>query len=584
MSKIKTIIFILILGNFVPVFGAKKPTKKELPEQQTLSSDENARFDYYFFESVKQKNLGNFDAELEALRMCESIDSINGAVQSELGQLYAQMRKSDDALNAFRKSVNANPSNWWYRVQYISALSSVNQFDKAVNQTLELKKQFPEKEDVYSMLASLYKQTGEYDKSIKALDELESIIGIDEYLSFQKFQLYAALNKDKKAMAEIDRLITKYPTDTRYQVLKGDVLMELKQTDEAYRIYQNVLETDPSNPYAYVSLSNYYKQKNDQEKAMDAIVSALKNPQLPSDTKMDILGQYVQKLLYNEEKLAETESMFKILVDMYPLDERAHLYYALFLQHQKRNDEAISEFESVININPKNEDAWINSLTILSAKEDTVGILKLTEKALKELPAVPPFYFYRSIALYQQGKFDEAIKINEEALKNIEANNPVVLSNFYAQMADIYYKMKEKQKAFDNYEKALEIYPSNIYVMNNYAYYLSEEKGDLRKAERMSAKTVEQEPSNSTYLDTYAWILYQQGNYTLAKYYQQKAVDNLDAKDTEETGVLYEHFGDILFAMGDKNKALEMWQKAYDSGKKEKELKKKIDEVKSSLQ
>jgi len=42
--------------------------------------------------------------------------------------------------------------------------------------------------------------------------------------------------------------------------------------------------------------------------------------------------------------------------------------------------------------------------------------------------------------------------------------------------------------------------------MNNYAYYLSEEKTDLKKAEKMSAKAVEKEPNNSTYLDTYAWI------------------------------------------------------------------------------
>ncbi len=583
MSKTKLIIFILILGGFFSALSAKKPIKTDLPKQQILSSDEKTRFDYYFYESVKQKNLGNHDSQMEALRVCESIDSLNGAVQSELGLLYSSLGKIVPALNAFQKSVNANPSNWWYQVQYITMLSAVEKHNDAINQTLKLKKLFPGKEEVFNMLATLYKQTGEFDKAIKALDELELFIGIDEYLSFQKFQLYSALNKNDKAIAEIDRLVAKYPSDTRYQVLKGDLLMEKKQTEKAYQIYQNVLTTDPSSPYVYIALSNYYKQQNDLDKAMDAIVSALKNPQLESETKMEILGQYVQKLLYNDEKLAETENLFKILVEMYPLDEKAHMYYALFLQHQKRKDEAISELESVININSKNEQAWLNSLSILSEKQDTVGILNLTEKALKELPAVPQLYFFRSIALYQQGKYDDAIKINEEALKNIEAENPVVLSNFYAQMADIYYKMKEKQKAFDNYEKALSIYPSNIYVMNNYAYYLSEEKMELRKAERMSSKTVEKEPTNSTYLDTYAWILYQQKSYTLAKYYIQKAIDNLDKENEEEHEVLYEHFGDILLALGDKTRALEMWEKAYDLGKKNKELKQKIEELKSSL-
>lgn len=583
MSKIKIFIFFLILGSFLPVLGEKIPEKKELSKQQVLSLDEKNRFDYYFFEAAKQKNLGNYDAELEALRMCETIDSVNGAVQSELGILYTSLEKPALALNAFQKAVKANPNNWWYQLQYITILSSQDKNAEAINQTLKLKKLFPDKEDVFNLLSTLYKQTGEFDKAIKALDEWELFTGINEYISFQKFQLYSALNKNDKATAEIDRLVAKYPTETRYQVLKGDLLMEKKQFQEAYLIYQHVLKTDPNSPYIYIALSNYYKQQNNQEKAIDAIVSALKNPQLDSDIKMDILGQYIQKLLYNDEKLAETENLFKILIDSYPLDEKAHMYYALFLQHQKRNDEAFSELESVININSKNEEAWINSLNILSQKQDTVGIITLTDKALKEIPSNPQLYFFRSIALYQQGKFDEAITVNEKALKNIEVGNPVVLSNFYAQMADIYYKMNEKQKAFDNYDKAISIYPSNIYAMNNYAYYLSEEKTELRKAERMSAKTVEQEPSNSTYLDTYAWILYQQGSYSLAKYYIQKAIDNMDKENEEEHYVLYEHFGDILLALGDKQKAIEMLQKAYDTGKKEKELKQKIDKIKSSL-
>ena len=115
--------------------------------------------------------------------------------------------------------------------------------------------------------------------------------------------------------------------------------------------------------------------------------------------------------------------------------------------------------------------------------------------------------------------------------------------------------------------------------MNNYAYYLSLEKAELKKAERMSAKTVELEPKNSTYLDTYAWILYQQGNYSLAKFYIEKAIDNL-AKQ-EDHGVIMEHYGDILW-MNSKDaendgKALEMWQKSYDAGNKTEEIKQKIE-------
>ena len=431
------------------------------------------------------------------------------------------------------------------------------------------------------MLTSLYKQTGEFDKAIGALNQLEVFTGINEYLSIEKFQLFALLNKEKKAIEEIHKLTQKYPKESRYQVLLGDIYLDQNQLKKAYAIYQKILRDDPGNPFVYVSLSNYYKLNKQEDKALEAIVSALKNPELPSDTKMDILGQYVDQLIAADQKIAETESLFKILIDMYPLDEMAHAYYALFLQNQKRTDEAMEELESVININPKNEAAWKNSLQILTQKEDTLGVLTLTERAIRMLPEVPEFYFYRSIALYQQEKYREALDINFQAIENLASAPPAVLSTFYGQIADIYFKLEDKQSAFSNYEKALEANPANVYIMNNYAYYLSEEGLDLRKAERMSAKSVELEPNNSTYLDTYAWIFYKQGNYNLARIYIDKAVSNM--KQDEVSEVILEHCGDIYFALKNTDKALEMWQKALEVNKDNAELIKKTEQAKTEI-
>ena len=84
-----------------------------------------------------------------------------------------------------------------------------------------------------------------------------------------------------------------------------------------------------------------------------------------------------------------------------------------------RPDEALDELESVININPKNVGAWKTTLQILGEREDTVGILSLTERALEELPEVPEFYFYRSMAYYQQGDLDKALEVNQLAVQNL---------------------------------------------------------------------------------------------------------------------------------------------------------------------
>ena len=112
--------------------------------------------------------------------------------------------------------------------------------------------------------------------------------------------------------------------------------------------------------------------------------------------------------------------------------------------------------------------------------------------------------------------------------------------------------------------------------MNNYAYNLSLDKSDLAKAERLSAKTIEKEPRNSTYLDTYAWIFYQQGNYSLAKFYMERAISYLTAE--QNAGVYYDHYGDILWmTRTNDEKALENWKKAWNAGVQTDELKQKIE-------
>jgi len=188
---------------------------------------------------------------------------------------------------------------------------------------------------------------------------------------------------------------------------------------------------------------------------------------------------------------------------------------------------------------------------------------------------MPQWYFYRGITQFQLGKYEEALETNRKALTLVSEKENALKSDIYAQIGDIYYKQNKKEDAFAAYDNALKVNPSNVFVMNNYAYYLSEEKLDLKKAESLSAKTIEKEPKNSTYLDTYAWIFYQQGNYSLAKFYIERALDNIESE--KDSGVITEHYGDILWKTGDAVKALEMWKKSFESGNVTDELKLKIE-------
>lgn len=136
--------------------------------------------------------------------------------------------------------------------------------------------------------------------------------------------------------------------------------------------------------------------------------------------------------------------------------------------------------------------------------------------------------------------------------------------------------MKQMDQTYKAYDEALKYNDNNIVVLNNYAYFLSLDKKDLKKAERMSAQCIKLEPDNATYLDTYAWIFFVQGNYTLAKIYIESALE----KDTTKSSELVDHYGDILYMIGDKDKAVEQWKKAREMGKESEILDRKIIEGK----
>ena len=131
-------------------------------------------------------------------------------------------------------------------------------------------------------------------------------------------------------------------------------------------------------------------------------------------------------------------------------------------------------------------------------------------------------------------------------------------SDFYSIMGDLYHIKKMNTEAYAAYDSALVYKPDNIGALNNYAYYLSVERKDLDKAEEMSYKTVKAEPTNNTYLDTYAWILFEKGKYVEARIYIDQALQN--GGDT--SSVVVEHGGDIYFHNGEPEKALEYWKKA----------------------
>jgi len=179
-----------------------------------------------------------------------------------------------------------------------------------------------------------------------------------------------------------------------------------------------------------------------------------------------------------------------------------------------------------------------------------------------------------AVSLLQLEKYDEMFAVLDSGQVYAE-NNPKMLSQFYLYRAEAYYKQKKVDEAFKMYEKVIEKDPQNYMAMNNYAYYLSLRGLKLELAEKMSGSVIQNNPDNATYLDTYAWVLFKKKDYKLAKFYIESAISN----DTDSSAVLIEHYGDILFYLDEKEKAVDQWKKSLKMGNKSKVLPEKINKI-----
>ena len=537
---------------------------------------EQRKFDYFFLEGLNLKAEGKFDAAFDAFSHCLAIDSVAAPVLYELSSFYVQMNRPEKAVDVLRRAVAADSGNFTYRMALATLSRNMGMYGEAAETYERLVEDFPKKTELNYYLADALTQEGEIGKAIDAYNALESSVGMNEALSMQKYKLYNQLGQQDAAFEEIEKLAEKYPMEARYRIILGDLYLEKNDTVKARSYYDKAHETDPDNPYYIVSMANYYEATGNEAAAEAEILDALANEKLDVETKVTVLSRYTLRLQQSQKGTERANTLFEALLEQHPEDTDLKQMYGGLLITQGKTDEARFQFQLVTEMEPDNAFAWQQLLNLALRTEDIEEIIRICTKCQTLFPNAPEYYFYLGIAYYRQDKYQEALDTYYAGIDVIPAENPQLKSDFYGQIGDIYYQMKQLDRAYKAYDEALKYNDNNVVVLNNYAYFLSLEGKDLKKAERMSAQCIKSEPDNATYLDTYAWIFFVQGNYTLAKIYIESALE----KDTTKSPELVDHYGDILFMTGDKDGAVSQWEKAREMGKESETLNRKIAEGK----
>ena len=546
--------------------------------QSSLTPEQQRKYDYFFLEAMRLKEKKDYASAFGLLQHCLDIHPNAASALYEVSQYYMFLRQVPQGQEALEKAVANAPDNYWYSQGLASLYQQQNELDKAVTLLEQMVVRFPAKQDPLFNLLDLYGRQEKYDEVISTLNRLEKRMGKNEQLSMEKFRIYLQMKDDKKAFQEIESLVQEYPMDMRYQVILGDVYLQNGKKQEAYDVYQKVLAAEPDNPMAIFSMVSYYKQTGQEELYQQQLDTLLLNKKVTPDTKVGVMRQMIVENEQADKDSTQIIALFDRIMKQEQDDPQIPMLYAQYLLSKNMEAESVPVLEQVVDLDPTNNAARMMLIGAAVKKEDYKQIIKVCEPGIEATPDALEFYYYLAVAYNQAEKPDSVISICKRALEHKTADGKKeIVSEFYSILGDMYHTQKQMKEAYAAYDSALVYNPSNIGALNNYAYYLSVERRDLDKAEEMSYKTVKAEPNNATYLDTYAWILFEKGNYAEARIY----IDNaMKSEGGDKSDVIVEHCGDIYYMTGDVDGALTYWKKALEMGSESKTLKQKIEKKK----
>jgi tetratricopeptide (TPR) repeat protein len=333
---------------------------------------------------------------------------------------------------------------------------------------------------------------------------------------------------------------------------------------------EEALKINPDEAQAHVLLADIYRRKGDIKRCNQELKLVFANPNLDADPKIRVLTGYIQ-MLKTDGDVDDALLLGKQLTDTHPSDSRANALYANLILRKGRKSDARDIYAKAARMEGAVFETWGAVLQLDAELNQPDSMLVHSEKALETFPNQGLLWYYNGTSQLMKKNYKQAISSFEESLKLVSGNRDIV-QVLFAQLGDAYNGLGDNVKSDASYDLALKENPDNDHVLNNYSYFLSLRKEKLDLALKMSEKLVKQHQDNPTYLDTHAWVLYIRKDYKKAKEFLERAL--VDTSGV--SGTIIEHYGDVLFKLGERENAVAQWKKAKKMGETTELLDKKI--------
>ena len=542
----------------------------------SLSYEVSRRYNYFFLEAVRQQNAGHYDAAFDLINYCLQLNPNAAEAYFMRSGYYSELNLDSLNFADLVKAATLQPSNDTYQERLAEGYLNTGKYDKAIETYENLYSNNRSRSDVLGDLVQLYKQQKDYDGMLRTIRRIEQVEGESDQTAMMKMNVYELKGDEKNAYKTLKMLADTHPIDQNYTLMLGNWLMQHKGQKEAYKLYTEALNADPSNVYAQSAMYDYYRAMSQDSLANGMMNRILLGKNTPQKSRIQFLRQAIMDSEERKDDSTEVVKLIDRVQQVVPTDtlvaQMRVAYYSMKKFPKPDVNKALSE---LLELQPDNAGTRMQLIQNEWDSGNWKKIDSLSTPGMLYNPDEMAFYYFSGLSRWYEKDNRGALDALQRGTRAItDKSNRETVGVIYSILGEIYHNMGNKAQSFAAYDSCLQWKPDDVVTLNNYAYYLGEEGVSLKKAEEMSAKAVKAEPKNATYLDTYAWVLYKQKRYAEAKIYIDMALKF--TADSTNDATLREHAGDIYVGLKNYTSAVEFYKQALQQGGDIKTLNRKI--------
>ncbi len=532
---------------------------KERQNQATIRVIDGALYD------VKEERARAILEYEEALQY-DSAAGIHIAISKD----YSLLGKHTPAIRHAREAVCLDPENIGYRQNLAEVYLTARDLESALKEYREIVKRDPTSISSLYTIGRIYQQQQQNSKALEVYKTIRDRFGPAWQTLFQMATVYEWMKQFDSAAVMYQDMLTLDPSNTELKKRLAGTYLRANKPDTALMLLNELHKLDSSAVDINVTRGSVYIQKKQWETAFSIFLPIITHDSITVEAALGLGVEFLQAGPDTSGALQFARILGESIRDRFPRQWQPYVFLG-DVEMTLRHDSLASEYyEKAISLNDRIVDPYIQLGLLYFQQNKSDMAISWLERARTLFPDEYRVLFYLGLGYTQSGKNQQAVPLLERAVrmnpKNIDALGAL------AQNLDALKRFIESDSIYD---RALSLDPKNHLLLNNYSYSLAERETRLDDALKMSTVAVEKDSTNSAYMDTLGWIYYKMKRFAEALRLIQRAVD-LRQQSGGNDAVLLEHLGDVFHTQGEKEKAVEAWEKALNANQTNQGLRDKI--------